>query len=97
VPVVEQLQARIADLEAMPDAAGVFAEVLRLPAINLKTVKVPSVKNLLLDLFTRRSIRRPMTMRSGRSRRRCKKLTRPMRQSSVNAGHPAGDLPQRRG
>lgn len=51
MPVVEQLQARIADLEAMPDAAGGFAEVLRLSAINMKTVKVPSVKNLLLDRF----------------------------------------------
>jgi len=51
VPVVEQLQARVAELEAMPDGGEIFAEVLRLPAISMKTVKVPSVKNLLLDRF----------------------------------------------
>ncbi len=51
VPLVEQLQARNAELEAMPDAGGPCADVLRLPAISTKTVKVPSVKNLLLDRF----------------------------------------------
>jgi chromosome segregation ATPase len=51
VPIVEQLQARIAELETMPDAAELFVEVLRLPAISTKSVKVPSVKNLLMDRF----------------------------------------------
>lgn len=53
----EQLRARINELEAelkdkpAPPAAELFAEVLRMPAINLKTVKVPAVNNLLLDRF----------------------------------------------
>jgi uncharacterized coiled-coil protein SlyX len=51
VPIVEQLQARIAELETMPEDAELFAEVLRLPAISTKSVKVPSVKNLLMDRF----------------------------------------------
>jgi hypothetical protein len=52
VPFVEQLQARIAELEATPpDDAEVFTDVLRLPAISTKSVKVPAVRNLLADRF----------------------------------------------
>jgi uncharacterized coiled-coil protein SlyX len=50
-PLVEQLQARVAELEAAPDDSDVFADVLRLPAISTKSVKVPAVRNLLADRF----------------------------------------------
>jgi uncharacterized protein (DUF3084 family) len=51
VPLADQLQARIAELEAAPDDSDVFADVLRLPAISTKSVKVPAVRNLLADRF----------------------------------------------
>jgi chromosome segregation ATPase len=50
-PVVAQLQARIAELEEAPDDGDVFADVLRLPAISTKSVRVPAVRNLLADRF----------------------------------------------